>query len=116
MAATLATAQNAPVAIAVRNRAASSRGKPEPSATMTCPAAQTPDFRARWAMYDLTLYTAVPGTTSEDRLKFLAGLAASQPQAAEPISPKSLVWPHGRSQVPCCCGGKSPQLPPVQGI
>lgn len=39
---TLATAQNAPVASAVRNRAASSSAKLEPSATMTCPTAKTP--------------------------------------------------------------------------
>src|SRR4051794_30650368 len=39
---TLATAQNAPVANAVKNRAASSNAKLEPSATMTCPAARTP--------------------------------------------------------------------------
>ncbi|WP_330293513.1 MmyB family transcriptional regulator [Streptomyces sp. NBC_00576] len=36
------------------------------------------------AMHDLTLYTAEPGTTSEDRLKLLASLAATRPQAAEP--------------------------------
>ncbi|ADI03298.1 putative DNA-binding protein [Streptomyces bingchenggensis BCW-1] len=41
------------------------------------------------AVHDLTLYTAEPGTTSEDRLKLLASLAASQPHSAEPISPKS---------------------------
>ncbi|MDN0197848.1 hypothetical protein NW895_22875 [Streptomyces sp. S.PNR 29] len=33
------------------------------------------------AMHDLTLYTAEPGTTSEDRIKLLASLAATQPQA-----------------------------------
>ncbi|MBV1942718.1 helix-turn-helix transcriptional regulator [Streptomyces sp. BV286] len=36
------------------------------------------------AMHDLTLYTAEPGTTSEDRLKLLASLAAPHPQATEP--------------------------------
>ena len=39
---TLATAQNAPVASAVKKRAASSSAKLEPSATTTCPAAKTP--------------------------------------------------------------------------
>jgi hypothetical protein len=39
----LATAQNAPVATAVKNRAESSNAKLEPSATMTCPAAKTPN-------------------------------------------------------------------------
>lgn len=41
-AARAARAQNAPVASAVRNRAASSSLKLEPRATMTCPAAKTP--------------------------------------------------------------------------
>lgn len=36
------------------------------------------------AVHDLTLYTAEPGTTSEDRLKLLASLAATQPHAAQP--------------------------------
>ncbi|MFE0258271.1 transcriptional regulator [Streptomyces sp. NPDC059010] len=36
------------------------------------------------AMHDLTLYTAEPGSTSEDRLKLLASLAATQPHVAEP--------------------------------
>ncbi|MGA5900315.1 helix-turn-helix transcriptional regulator [Streptomyces venetus] len=35
------------------------------------------------AMHDLTLYTAEPGTTSEDRLKLLASLAATPVQATE---------------------------------
>ncbi|MCF1593358.1 helix-turn-helix transcriptional regulator [Streptomyces muensis] len=39
------------------------------------------------AMHDLTLYTAEPGTTSEDRLKLLASLAAPQPQAAPTDQP-----------------------------
>ncbi|MFE4968613.1 hypothetical protein [Streptomyces sp. NPDC056660] len=36
------------------------------------------------AVHDLTLYTAEPGSTSEDRLKLLASLAATQSQAAQP--------------------------------
>lgn len=36
------------------------------------------------AVHDLTLCTAEPGTTSEDRLKLLAGLAATQPHPAQP--------------------------------
>ncbi len=39
---TLATAQNAPVATAVRKRAANSSAKLEPSATTRCPTANTP--------------------------------------------------------------------------
>ncbi|WP_326715067.1 hypothetical protein OG758_44240 [Streptomyces sp. NBC_01474] len=35
-------------------------------------------------VHDLTLCTAEPGTTSEDRLKLLAGLAATQPHPAQP--------------------------------
>ncbi len=35
-------------------------------------------------LYDLTVYTAEPGSTSEDRLKLLASLAATHPQATEP--------------------------------
>lgn len=34
--------------------------------------------------HDLTLYTAGPGTASEDRLRLLAGWAATQPAATEP--------------------------------
>lgn len=41
----MATAQNAPVANAVRNRAASNSEKLEPTATITCPAAKTPSAR-----------------------------------------------------------------------
>lgn len=37
----------------------------------------------RRAVHDLTLYTAEPGSTSEDRLKLLASLAATHAQAAE---------------------------------
>ncbi|PWI41472.1 helix-turn-helix transcriptional regulator [Streptomyces sp. ICBB 8177] len=36
------------------------------------------------AVHDLSLYTAEPGSTSEDHLKLLASLAATRPQAAEP--------------------------------
>jgi transcriptional regulator with XRE-family HTH domain len=36
------------------------------------------------AVHDLTLYTAEPGSTSEDRLKLLASLAATRSRAAEP--------------------------------
>ncbi|MBE1577700.1 helix-turn-helix transcriptional regulator [Amycolatopsis roodepoortensis] len=36
------------------------------------------------AVHDLTLYTAEPGSTSEDRLKLLASLAATHTPAAEP--------------------------------
>ncbi|MER5217783.1 hypothetical protein ABT063_46570 [Streptomyces sp. NPDC002838] len=40
------------------------------------------------AVHDLTLYTAEPGTTSEDRLRLLASWAATQPPGAtEPIRP-----------------------------
>ncbi|PZG12644.1 helix-turn-helix transcriptional regulator [Nonomuraea aridisoli] len=35
-------------------------------------------------LYDLTVYTAEPGSTSEDRLKLLASLAATHSQATEP--------------------------------
>ncbi|MFJ8111637.1 helix-turn-helix transcriptional regulator [Streptomyces sp. NPDC096132] len=35
------------------------------------------------AMHDLTLYTAEPGSTSEDRLKLLASLAATHPHMTE---------------------------------
>jgi transcriptional regulator with XRE-family HTH domain len=37
-------------------------------------------------VYDLTIYTAEPGTPSEDRLKLLASLAAIHPQATEPTN------------------------------
>lgn len=36
------------------------------------------------AMHDLSIYTAEPGTTTEDRLKLLASLAATQPRAVQP--------------------------------
>ncbi|MCF1593360.1 helix-turn-helix transcriptional regulator [Streptomyces muensis] len=36
------------------------------------------------AVHDLSIYTAEPGTPSEDRLKLLTSLAAAQPAAAEP--------------------------------
>jgi transcriptional regulator with XRE-family HTH domain len=36
------------------------------------------------AVHDLSLYTAEPGSTSEDHLKLLASLAATRSQAAEP--------------------------------
>ncbi|WP_268996114.1 MmyB family transcriptional regulator [Streptomyces griseomycini] len=36
------------------------------------------------AVHDLSLYTAEPGSTSEDHLRLLAGLAATRPRAAEP--------------------------------
>jgi hypothetical protein len=36
------------------------------------------------AVYDLTIYTAEPGTCSEDRLRLLASWAATQPSAVEP--------------------------------
>ncbi|WP_328328059.1 MULTISPECIES: helix-turn-helix transcriptional regulator [unclassified Streptomyces] len=36
------------------------------------------------AVHDLTLYTAEPGSTSEDRLKLLASLAATRSRAATP--------------------------------
>lgn len=36
------------------------------------------------AVHDVTLYTAEPGSTSEDRLKILTSLAARPSQAAEP--------------------------------
>ncbi|WP_435866446.1 hypothetical protein [Streptosporangium sandarakinum] len=35
-------------------------------------------------VYDLTIYTAEPGTASEDRLKLLASLAATQPHGTHP--------------------------------
>jgi hypothetical protein len=35
-------------------------------------------------MHDLSIYTTKPGTTSEDRLKLLASLAATPSPAAEP--------------------------------
>ncbi|MFJ2377175.1 hypothetical protein ACIOZL_31285 [Streptomyces sp. NPDC087769] len=35
-------------------------------------------------MHDLSLCTAEPGSTSEDRLKLLASLAATRSRAAEP--------------------------------
>ncbi|MFI6785942.1 helix-turn-helix transcriptional regulator [Nonomuraea sp. NPDC050383] len=38
------------------------------------------------AVHDLTIYTAEPGTTSEDRLKLLASLAATRSRAAEPTN------------------------------
>lgn len=37
-------------------------------------------------VYDLTIYTAEPGTASEDRLKLLASLAATQSQATHPTN------------------------------
>ncbi|MFJ8804085.1 hypothetical protein [Streptomyces sp. NPDC102487] len=36
------------------------------------------------AVRDPTLYTAEPGSTSEDRLKLLTSLAATQSQTPEP--------------------------------
>ncbi|GGX68750.1 helix-turn-helix transcriptional regulator [Streptomyces minutiscleroticus] len=36
------------------------------------------------AVHDLSLYTAEPGSTSEDRLRLLASLAATRSRAAEP--------------------------------
>ncbi|MET7684305.1 DNA-binding protein [Streptomyces sp. NPDC005423] len=41
------------------------------------------------AVYDLTVYTAEPGTSSEDRLKLLASWAAKQPSATEPTRDES---------------------------
>jgi transcriptional regulator with XRE-family HTH domain len=41
---------------------------------------------AQRAVHDLTIYTAEPGTTSEDRIKLLASLAATSPRAAEATS------------------------------
>lgn len=41
------------------------------------------------AVYDLTVYTAEPGTSSEARLKLLAGWAAEQPSATEPTRHES---------------------------
>ncbi|MCX5328757.1 helix-turn-helix domain-containing protein [Streptomyces sp. NBC_00140] len=41
------------------------------------------------AVYDLTVYTAEPGTRSEDRLKLLASWAATRPSATEPPDPTS---------------------------
>ncbi|MBE1582974.1 helix-turn-helix transcriptional regulator [Nonomuraea angiospora] len=38
------------------------------------------------AVHDLTIYTAEPGTTYEDRLKLLASLAATRPRAEEPTN------------------------------
>ncbi|MEV0235824.1 helix-turn-helix transcriptional regulator [Nonomuraea sp. NPDC050786] len=38
------------------------------------------------AVHDLTIYTAEPGTTSEDRLKLLASLAATRSRAGEPTN------------------------------
>jgi hypothetical protein len=38
------------------------------------------------AVHDLTIYTAEPGTTSEDRLRLLASWAATQSRAAEPTT------------------------------
>ncbi|MFG1755609.1 MmyB family transcriptional regulator [Streptosporangium sandarakinum] len=35
-------------------------------------------------VYDLTIYTAEPGTASEDRLKLLASLAATRPRETHP--------------------------------
>lgn len=35
------------------------------------------------AVHELTIYTAEPGTDSEDRLKLLASLAATEPQSAD---------------------------------
>jgi transcriptional regulator with XRE-family HTH domain len=40
-------------------------------------------------LYDLTVYTAEPGSTSEDRLKLLASLDATHPQATEPTNQPS---------------------------
>ncbi|TDD44651.1 XRE family transcriptional regulator [Nonomuraea terrae] len=39
--------------------------------------------------YDLTVYTAEPGSTFEDRLKLLASLDATHPQATEPTNQPS---------------------------
>ncbi|MET7655675.1 MULTISPECIES: helix-turn-helix transcriptional regulator [unclassified Streptomyces] len=41
------------------------------------------------AMHDLTLYTAEPGTSSEDRLKLLTSWAATQPSVTEPTRHES---------------------------
>ncbi|MEV0218903.1 helix-turn-helix transcriptional regulator [Streptomyces sp. NPDC050704] len=41
------------------------------------------------AVYDLTVYTAEPGTSSEDRLKLLASWTARQPSATEPTRHES---------------------------
>jgi hypothetical protein len=41
------------------------------------------------AVYDLTVYTAEPGTSSEARLKLLASWAARQPSATEPTRHES---------------------------
>jgi hypothetical protein len=41
---------------------------------------------SNWTVHDLTLYTAEPGTTSEDRLKLLASLAATRSQETEPTN------------------------------
>jgi hypothetical protein len=38
------------------------------------------------AVHDLTIYTAEPGTTSEDRLKLLTNWAATQTKAAGPTN------------------------------
>ncbi|MEW1837148.1 helix-turn-helix transcriptional regulator [Nonomuraea angiospora] len=38
------------------------------------------------AVHDLTIYTAEPGTTFEDRLKLLTSLAATRPRAEEPTN------------------------------
>lgn len=46
---------------------------------------------ARGTMYDLSIYTAEPGTSSEDRLKLLASWAATQPQReTEALDPSPL--------------------------
>ncbi|WP_435857668.1 DNA-binding protein [Streptomyces mirabilis] len=41
------------------------------------------------AVYDLTVYTAEPGTASEDRLKLLASWTATQPSATAPTRHES---------------------------
>ncbi|GHE69594.1 hypothetical protein GCM10017771_93330 [Streptomyces capitiformicae] len=60
------------------------------------------------AMHDLTLYTAEPGTTSEDRLKLLASLAATQPQA-EPADQPHQAAP----STPTPRSGTSENRPPT---
>ncbi|WP_255346838.1 hypothetical protein [Amycolatopsis sp. ATCC 39116] len=51
------------------------------------------------AVHDLIIYTAEPGTASEDRLKLLASWAATRSRRAEPATPRSAgpAVPAGRS-------------------
>ncbi|MGH3245152.1 MAG: hypothetical protein ACRDOI_02935 [Trebonia sp.] len=50
------------------------------------------------AVHDLIIYTAEPGTASEDRLKLLASWAATQSRAAQPIRHSPAGTRQGRVQ------------------